>query len=86
LGKIDRQHPTPRFLVRRDVRSGKFVLENRKTGKRLPLKGYGTLGEGALPKDADVDLTRPIYEQVIAAKRKAKPGGAKSPSRNSRRK
>jgi hypothetical protein len=86
MPRIDRQHSTPRFTVRRDARTGKFVLENRKTGKRLPLKGYGTLGEGAIPTDSDMDLTRPIYEQVIAAKRKVKSDGTKSSSRGSRRK
>jgi len=86
MPRIDRAHPTARFAVRKDPRTGKFVLENRKTGKRLPLKGYGTLGEGALPTDADIDLTRPIYEQVVAAKKKAKSRGTNSPSRGRRRK
>jgi hypothetical protein len=86
MPRIDREHPTTRFAVRKDPRTGKFVLENRKTGKRLPLKGYGTLGESAVAKDADIDLTRPIYEQVISAKRKAKRRGTKLSPRGTRRK
>jgi len=84
MPRIDREHSTPRFSVRRDPRTGKFVLENRKTGKRTPLKGYGTLGEGAVPKD--IDLTQPIYEQVMSAKKKAKTHGVRSSSRGARRK
>ena len=84
MPRIDREHSTPRFSVRKDPRTGKFVLENRKTGKRLPLKGYGTLADGAVPKD--IDLTRPIYEQVMSAKKKAKGRGVQSSPRGARRK
>ena len=84
MPKIDSEHPTARFAVRKDARTGKFVLENRKTGKRLPLKGYGTLGDDAVPKD--IDLTRPIYEQVMSATKKAKSRGVQSRSQGGRRK
>ena len=86
MPSIDREHSTPRFAVRSDARTGWVVLENRKTGKRLPLKGYGTLGEGSVMKEGDIDLTRPIYEQIVSARKKAKSRAAKSSSRGTRRK
>ena len=85
MPKIDPEHSTARFAVRRHARSGRAILENRKTGKRLPLKGYGTLAD-KLIEGGDVDLTRPIYEQIMSAKKKAKARAARSSSGSSRRK
>lgn len=86
MPKIDREHSTPRFSVRKDTRTGKFVLENRKTGKRLPLKGYGTLKESLFLKDSDVDLTQPIYAQIMSAKVRAKSRIRRPSSRGTSRK
>ena len=41
----------------------KYFVTDPETGLRLELKGYGSL-KGKLDLDPDIDLTKPIWEQV----------------------
>lgn len=52
------------------VQRGKayFILDPD-TGEWLELKGYGSM-KGTLDLDPRIDLTKPIYEQVLTLERK----------------
>jgi hypothetical protein len=42
----------------------KYFVTDPETGKRLELKGYGSM-KGLLELDPSIDLTKPIWEQVF---------------------
>jgi len=47
-----------------EKRGEHYSVLNPKTGQYLPLKGYGAL-KGQIAFRTDIDLTKPIYEQVM---------------------
>jgi hypothetical protein len=65
--------------------AGRFLLKDKQTGKILPLRGYGALRDEHAARKG-IDLTKPIYEQVISAKKKAQKPSAASSTRSTRRK
>ena len=60
-----------RLVVLKPDKDGKTRIRNKKTGEVLVLHGYGSM-EGKLELRKGIDLTKPIYEQVMKLEARAK--------------
>ena len=83
MPKIARNSSTGKFTVRSEPMSGRVVIQNKRTGKTLALRGYGAL-KGEYVVEKGIDLSKPISAQV-AAKKKSR-AASKPSSRAKRRK
>jgi hypothetical protein len=84
MPKIRRDASTGKFSVRTERGSGRVVIQDKKTGKVLALKGYGALKDEYVVYKG-IDLSEPIAAQA-AAKTKSRRPIAKQPLRIKRRK
>lgn len=84
MPKIGRDSSTGKFAVRSEPKSGLVVIQDKRTGKTLALRGYGALkGEYVVKKG--INLSKPIAAQA-AANKKSRPRAAKPLPRVQRRK
>jgi hypothetical protein len=84
MAMIGRKKSTSRFVVRAEAGSKGFVIEDKRSGKVLKLKGYGIFkGQYAIKKG--FDLTRPIAAQAAKRSRTKATGKASSGNRTRRR-
>lgn len=67
MAKIARNQSTGRFTVSANGKSEPAIISDAKTGKRLPLKGYGAL-KGEFEVRKGLDLCQPIAAQVLVRK------------------
>ncbi|MEQ1936161.1 MAG: hypothetical protein ABL962_20080 [Fimbriimonadaceae bacterium] len=67
MARIARDSPTGRFTIRSESGSKRSVIRDKKTGKTLPLKGYGALKDEFVVRKG-LNITKPIAEQVSKKK------------------
>jgi hypothetical protein len=72
-----------RPVVLKPDKDGKTRIRNKKTGEVLVLHGYGSM-EGKLKLRKGVDLTKPIYEQVLRLEARARRRSSKGKSSTNR--
>lgn len=85
MPRISAKTQTKRYVIQTDS-AGRFMLKDKQTGKISLLKGYGELVGTFVAKRGDINLTLPIYEQVMSAKKKAQKRSTASSTRSARRK
>ena len=82
MPKIRRDSSSGKFTLRSERGSGTVIIQDKKTGKILTLKGYGALkGEYVVKKG--INLSKPIAAQATRSKSRR---ATKSSSRVTRRK
>ena len=69
MAKIDTS--SSRRVVLKPGPDGKTTIRNEKTGEVLVLHGYGSM-KGKLKLRPGIDLTKPIYAQVLKLEARAK--------------
>jgi hypothetical protein len=65
MAKIARNQSTGRFTLAANGKDASMTISDAKTGKRLPLQGYGAL-RGEFEVCEGLDLTQPIAAQVLS--------------------